>query len=222
MPWRAGPRTWASSPATTHTCTTCRRSWGAACRVGCTPACPAGGPGARLRLLCAAARRRLPAAQLNGATAHQRPLSTLHHPTLALLLLVVPPAVPEAAAYAAAINGTDGRSWHLPLPPLTSTSLPTAHAPGEEPEVDRLQVGGLRWGGGLLSEGWSACPCLGKRLCCLTLSLRPGWGQLNRPGSPCCDHRLPLPVPADPDPALPLRPPSTGRRRRGWSRTARR
>lgn len=49
-------------------------------------------------------------------------------------------SVPEAAAYAAAINGTDGRSWHLPLPPLTSTSLPTAHAPGEEPEVDRLQA----------------------------------------------------------------------------------
>jgi hypothetical protein len=48
--------------------------------------------------------------------------------------------VPEAAAYAAAIDGTDGRSWHLPLPPLTATSLPQAHAPGEQPEVDRLQV----------------------------------------------------------------------------------
>ena len=30
---------------------------------------------------------------------------------------------------AAAIDGTDGRSWHLPLPPLTSTSL-EPHAPG--------------------------------------------------------------------------------------------
>lgn len=30
---------------------------------------------------------------------------------------------------AAAIDGRDGRSWHLPLPPLTSTSL-EPHAPG--------------------------------------------------------------------------------------------
>ncbi|KAI3436264.1 hypothetical protein D9Q98_002317 [Chlorella vulgaris] len=49
-------------------------------------------------------------------------------------------SVPEAAAFAAAIDGTDGKSWHLPLPPLTATSLPTMHAPGEQPEVDRLQA----------------------------------------------------------------------------------
>lgn len=30
---------------------------------------------------------------------------------------------------AAAIDGTDGRAWHLPLPPLTRTSL-EPHAPG--------------------------------------------------------------------------------------------
>jgi glutathione S-transferase len=49
--------------------------------------------------------------------------------------------VPEAKPFADAIDGTDGKSWHLPLPPLTATSLPQAHAPGEQPEVDRLQVG---------------------------------------------------------------------------------
>ena len=31
--------------------------------------------------------------------------------------------LPEAEEYAAAIDGTDGRSWYLPLEPLTSTSL---------------------------------------------------------------------------------------------------
>ncbi|KAL4421036.1 hypothetical protein ABPG77_007511 [Micractinium sp. CCAP 211/92] len=48
-------------------------------------------------------------------------------------------AVPEAAPFAAAIDGRDGKSWHLPLEPLSSSSL-EAHSPGEQPEVDRLQA----------------------------------------------------------------------------------
>jgi hypothetical protein len=31
---------------------------------------------------------------------------------------------------AAGIDGTDGRSWHLPLPPLSGASQPESHAPG--------------------------------------------------------------------------------------------
>ena len=31
--------------------------------------------------------------------------------------------LPEAEEFSAAIDGTDGRSWHLPLEPLTSSSL---------------------------------------------------------------------------------------------------
>ena len=45
-------------------------------------------------------------------------------------------SVPEAEPYAAAINGRDGKSWHLPLPPINTTLEP--YAPGEAPEVDRL------------------------------------------------------------------------------------
>lgn len=52
------------------------------------------------------------------------------------------PAVPEAAPFAAAIDGRDGKSWHLPLEPLSATSL-EAHSQGEQPEIDRLQVGAL-------------------------------------------------------------------------------
>ena len=48
-------------------------------------------------------------------------------------------AVPEAARCEAAIDGTDGASWHLPLPPLTATSL-EPHSPGEAPALDRLQA----------------------------------------------------------------------------------
>ena len=56
-------------------------------------------------------------------------------------------AVPEAAPFAAAIDGSDGKSWHLPLEPLSSTSL-EVHSPGEQPELDRLQVGGGSGGRG--------------------------------------------------------------------------
>eukprot|EP00891_Asterochloris_glomerata_P004643 jgi/Astpho2/4643/e_gw1.00067.117.1_t len=48
-------------------------------------------------------------------------------------------SVPQAAEAAAAIDGTDGHSWHLPLPHLSSTSL-EPHSPGEQPERDRLQA----------------------------------------------------------------------------------
>ncbi|PSC72974.1 glutathione S-transferase [Micractinium conductrix] len=48
-------------------------------------------------------------------------------------------SVPEAAPFAAAIDGSDGRSWRLPLEPLSATSL-EAHSPGEQPEIDRLQA----------------------------------------------------------------------------------
>ncbi len=31
---------------------------------------------------------------------------------------------------AAKIDGTDGRQWSLPLPPLSATSIPEAYSPG--------------------------------------------------------------------------------------------
>lgn len=46
-------------------------------------------------------------------------------------------STPEAEKFAAAIDGTDGVSWKLPLPPLNSTSL-EPHSSGERPEIDRL------------------------------------------------------------------------------------
>lgn len=48
-------------------------------------------------------------------------------------------SVPEATAVAAAIDGTDGRSWHLPLEPLTATSL-EPYGPGEDGPRDRLRA----------------------------------------------------------------------------------
>lgn len=39
-------------------------------------------------------------------------------------------SVPEAAEAQAAVDGEDGRSWHLPLPPLNATSLPEPYSPG--------------------------------------------------------------------------------------------
>ncbi|GLC43420.1 hypothetical protein PLESTB_001555600 [Pleodorina starrii] len=41
---------------------------------------------------------------------------------------------------AAAIDGTDGTAWRLPLPPLSATSLPEPYSPGENPPVDRLEA----------------------------------------------------------------------------------
>lgn len=40
----------------------------------------------------------------------------------------------ESEPYAAAIDGTDGNSWHLPLEPLSATSL-EPHAPGRHVDV---------------------------------------------------------------------------------------
>ena len=39
-------------------------------------------------------------------------------------------SIPEAEEAAAALDGSDDHSWHLPLSPLSSTSL-ECHAPGE-------------------------------------------------------------------------------------------
>lgn len=39
-------------------------------------------------------------------------------------------SVKEARALSDAIDGSDGASWHLPLPPLTATSL-EPYSPGE-------------------------------------------------------------------------------------------
>lgn len=38
-------------------------------------------------------------------------------------------SLPEAEEVAAALDGSDGKSWHLPLYPLTTSSL-ECHAPG--------------------------------------------------------------------------------------------
>ncbi|KAK9840509.1 hypothetical protein WJX74_011029 [Apatococcus lobatus] len=48
--------------------------------------------------------------------------------------------IPEGEPVSAAVDGEDGRSWHLPLPPLHATSLPEPYSPGEQPERDRLQA----------------------------------------------------------------------------------
>ncbi|WIA38465.1 hypothetical protein OEZ86_001788 [Tetradesmus obliquus] len=47
-------------------------------------------------------------------------------------------STPEGELFAAALDGQDGASWHLPLPPLNATSSPEAYSPGENPPVDRL------------------------------------------------------------------------------------
>lgn len=47
-------------------------------------------------------------------------------------------STPEGELFAAALDGQDGASWHLPLPPLNATSTPEAYSPGENPPVDRL------------------------------------------------------------------------------------
>ena len=39
--------------------------------------------------------------------------------------------IPEGEPVSAAVDGEDGRSWHLPLPPLHATSLPEPYSPGQ-------------------------------------------------------------------------------------------
>ncbi|KXZ55141.1 hypothetical protein GPECTOR_3g291 [Gonium pectorale] len=46
----------------------------------------------------------------------------------------------EGEPVAAAIDGTDGRAWRLPLPPLSATSLPEPYSPGDNPPLDRLEA----------------------------------------------------------------------------------
>ena len=46
----------------------------------------------------------------------------------------------EGTPGAAMIDGQDGRSWHLPLPPLNGATLPEPYSRGEAPERDRLQA----------------------------------------------------------------------------------
>ena len=45
----------------------------------------------------------------------------------------------EGKGSSTAIDGRDGKSWHLPLEPITATSL-EPYSPGEDPPVDRLQA----------------------------------------------------------------------------------
>ncbi|EIE23653.1 glutathione S-transferase [Coccomyxa subellipsoidea C-169] len=49
-------------------------------------------------------------------------------------------SVPDADEAAAAIDGVDGKSWQLPLPPLNATSFPEPYSPGEDPPLDRLRA----------------------------------------------------------------------------------
>jgi glutathione S-transferase len=45
---------------------------------------------------------------------------------------------PAGEPFAEAIDGQDGKTWHLPLAPLNATSTPEAYSPGEQPHLDRL------------------------------------------------------------------------------------
>ena len=47
---------------------------------------------------------------------------------------------PAGKPFAAAIDGIDDSSWCLPLSPLSSTSVPEAFAPGDDPPRDRLRA----------------------------------------------------------------------------------
>lgn len=46
-------------------------------------------------------------------------------------------SIPEAEEAAAALDGSDDHSWHLPLSPLSSTSL-ECHAPGEHISMSQI------------------------------------------------------------------------------------
>lgn len=46
----------------------------------------------------------------------------------------------DGKAVAQAIDGEDGRAWHLPLPPLSATSLPEVFSRGEAPDLDRARA----------------------------------------------------------------------------------
>ena len=55
----------------------------------------------------------------------------------------------EGVPVAAMIDGLDGVSWRLPLPPLGPNTMPEPYSRGENPERDRLQAAakmvGVAW-----------------------------------------------------------------------------
>jgi hypothetical protein len=66
-------------------------------------------------------------------------------------------SVPEAEDVAAALDGSDDTSWHLPLSPLSSTSL-ECHAPGEHvycfcPRTLEWMVHTTKWSNRCISAG---------------------------------------------------------------------
>lgn len=46
----------------------------------------------------------------------------------------------EGEPVAAMIDGTDSKSWRLPLPPLSTTSLPEPYSHGDNPALDCLEA----------------------------------------------------------------------------------
>lgn len=93
-------------------------------------------------------------------------LASLLHPPLAARMCSsksLSPPCPSARSPTARarpqpmqIDGKDGRSWHLPLPPLNATSLPEPYSPGEQPALDTLQAAAKMVG------GQHACPSLSR------------------------------------------------------------
>ena len=57
----------------------------------------------------------------------------------------------EGVPVAASIDGQDGKSWRLPLPPLGPKTLPEPFSLGEHPERDRLQAAAKMVGKQLIS-----------------------------------------------------------------------
>ena len=47
---------------------------------------------------------------------------------------------PAGKPFEESIDGNDKSSWHLPLSPLSSNSIPEAYSPGEDPPRDRLHA----------------------------------------------------------------------------------
>ena len=64
---------------------------------------------------------------------HAVPAGTAIHPDHTVWGCTGCVSIPEAEEAAAALDGSDDHSWHLPLSPLSSTSL-ECHAPGEHKE----------------------------------------------------------------------------------------
>jgi glutathione S-transferase len=79
---------------------------------------------------------------------------------------------PAGEAFAEAIDGQDGKTWSLPLPPLNATSTPEAYSLGEDPPRDRLEAaarlvsrgGGLAGGRPQQRSGAGDCRASGPRM----------------------------------------------------------